>query len=49
MILNSILSDSGSDHRIDEAIYKSEQEIEEGAETTDADIVLAELDKKDFE
>ena len=48
MIFNSILFDSGKDDRIDEAIYQSEQEIEEGAEATDADIVFAELYKKYF-
>ena len=49
MILNSILSDSDRDDRIDEAIYESEQEIEDGAEAMDADIVFAELYAKYFE
>ncbi len=35
-------------NRIDQAIYKSEQEIVNGAEEVDAEIVLAELGKKHF-
>lgn len=33
-------------NRIDRAIYESEQEIANGAEAVDADVVFAELDKK---
>ena len=33
-------------NRIDQAIYESEQEILNGAEAIDADVVLAELEKK---
>ena len=36
-------------HRIDQAIYESEQEISNGAEAVDADTVFAELEKKHFE
>lgn len=32
-------------HRIDQAIYESEQEILNGAEAVDADVVFAELEK----
>ena len=49
MILNNILSDDDRSYRIDDAIYESEQEIENGAEATDADIVFAELDRRYFE
>ena len=35
-------------HRIDQAIYESEQEISNGAEAVDADTVFAELEKKYF-
>lgn len=35
-------------NRIDQAIYESEKEIENGAEAVDADIVFAELEKKYF-
>ena len=35
-------------NRIDQAIYESEQEIVNGAEAVDADIVFAELEKKHF-
>ena len=49
MILSSILSDDDRSYRIDDAIYESEQEIENGAEATDADIVFAELDRRYFE
>ena len=35
-------------NRIDQAIYESEKEIENGAEAVDADIVFAELEKKHF-
>ena len=35
-------------NRIDQAIYESEKEIENGAEEVDADIVFAELEKKYF-
>lgn len=35
-------------NRIDQAIYESEQEILNGAEAIDADIVFAELEKKHF-
>lgn len=35
-------------NRIDQAIYESEKEIENGAETVDADVVFAELEKKYF-
>ena len=35
-------------HRIDQAIYESEQEILNGAEAIDADVVFAELEKKHF-
>lgn len=33
-------------NRIDQAIYESEQEIANGAETVDAEIVFAKLEKK---
>lgn len=36
-------------HRIDQAIYESEQEISNGAEAVDANAVFAELEKKHFE
>lgn len=36
-------------NRIDQAIYESEQEIMNGAEAIDADVVFAELEKKYFE
>ena len=35
-------------NRIDQAIFKSEQEIANGAEAVDAEIVFAELEKKHF-
>lgn len=35
-------------NRIDQAIYESEQEVANGAEAVDADIVFAELEKKHF-
>ncbi len=35
-------------HRIDQAIYESEQEILNGAEAIDANVVFAELEKKHF-
>ena len=36
-------------HRIDQAIYESEQEISNGAEAVDANAVFAEREKKHFE
>ena len=35
-------------NRIDQAIYESEQEIANGVEAVDAEIVFAELEKKHF-
>ena len=35
-------------NRVDQAIYESEQEVTNGAEAVDADIVFAELEKKHF-
>ncbi|MDD5899318.1 MAG: prevent-host-death protein [Lachnospiraceae bacterium] len=35
-------------NRIDQALYESESEIENGAEATDAEVVFAELEKKVF-
>ena len=35
-------------NRIDQAIYESELEIENGAEAIDAEVVFAELEKKHF-
>lgn len=35
-------------NRIDQAIYESEQEMANGAEAIDAEIVFAELEKKHF-
>jgi len=35
-------------NRIDQAIYESEQEMANGAEAIDADVVFAELEKKHF-
>ena len=35
-------------NRIDQAIYESEQEVLNGAEATDANIVFEELEKKHF-
>ena len=35
-------------NRIDQAIYESEQELANGAEAVDAEIVFAELEKKHF-
>ncbi|MCD7820395.1 MAG: type II toxin-antitoxin system Phd/YefM family antitoxin [Lachnospiraceae bacterium] len=35
-------------NRIDQTIFESEQEIANGAEAVDADVVLAELEKKYF-
>ncbi|MCH5264285.1 MAG: type II toxin-antitoxin system prevent-host-death family antitoxin [Lachnospiraceae bacterium] len=35
-------------NRIDQAIYESEQEVANGAEAIDAEIVFAELEKKYF-
>ena len=35
-------------NRIDQAIYESEQELLNGAEAADAEIVFAELEKKHF-
>ena len=35
-------------NRIDQAIYESEQEVLNGAEAIDADVVFAELEKKHF-
>lgn len=35
-------------NRIDQAIYESEQEIFNGAEAVDSDVVFAELEKKYF-
>ena len=36
-------------NRIDQAIYESEQEILNGAEAVDADVVFDKLEKKHFE
>ncbi len=36
-------------NRIDQAIYESEQELSNGADAVDADIVFVELEKKYFE
>lgn len=36
-------------NRIDQAIYEAEQELSNGADAVDADIVFAELEKKYFE
>ena len=35
-------------NRIDQAIFESEQEIENGAEAVDTEIVFTELEKKHF-
>ena len=35
-------------NRIDQAIFESEQEMANGAEAVDAEIVFAELEKKHF-
>ncbi len=35
-------------NRIDQSIYESEQEMANGAEAIDADVVFAELEKKHF-
>lgn len=35
-------------HRIDQAIFESEQEIADGAKSVDAEIAFAELEKKHF-
>ena len=35
-------------NRIDQAIFESEQEIDNGAETVDAEKVFADLEKKHF-
>lgn len=35
-------------NRIDQAIYESEQEVLNGGEAVDADVVFAELEKKHF-
>ena len=35
-------------NRVDQAIYESEQEVANGAEAVDADIVFAEMEKKHF-
>lgn len=35
-------------HRIDQAIYESEQEIADGAKSVDAEAAFAELEKKHF-
>ena len=35
-------------NRIDQAIYESEQEMANGAEAIDAEVVFAELEKKHF-
>ena len=35
-------------NRIDQAIFESEQEVANGAEAVDAEIVFAELEKKHF-
>lgn len=35
-------------NRIDQAIYESEKEIENGAEAIDAELVFAELERKHF-
>ncbi len=48
--LNIMVSDSDNQfarvHRIDQAIFESEQEILNGAESVDAGVVFAELEKK---
>ena len=36
-------------NRIDQAIFESEQEIDNGAETVDAEKVFADLEKKHFD
>jgi len=36
-------------NRIDQAIYKSEQELSNGADAVDAELVFAELEKKHYE
>ncbi len=48
--LNIMASESDNQfarvHRIDQAIFESEQEIINGAESVDAGVVFAELEKK---
>lgn len=49
VIMSSELYDKfASINRIDHAIYESEQEVLNGADATDADVVFAELEKKYF-
>lgn len=49
VVMSSELYDKfAKENRIDQAIYESELEIQSGAESTDADIVLTGLEKKYF-
>ena len=43
-----VVMSSARINRIDQAIFESEQEIANGAEAVDAEIVFAELEKKHF-
>ena len=49
VVMSSELYDKfAKTNRIDQAIFESEQEIANGAEAVDAEIVFAELEKKHF-
>ena len=49
VVMSSKLYDKfAKTNRIDQAIYESEQEISNGAEAVDAEVVFAELEKKNF-
>ena len=49
VVMSSELYDKfASTNRIDQAIFESEQEIANGAEAADAEVVFAELEKKHF-
>lgn len=49
VVMSSELYDKfAKENRIDQAIYESELELQNGAESVDADIVFAKLEKKYF-
>ena len=49
VVMSSELYDKFANiNRIDQMIYESEQEIANGAEAIDAEVVFAELEKKQF-
>ena len=49
LLLSELYDKFARMNRIDQAIFESEQEIANGAEAVDAEIVFTELEKKHFE